>query len=50
MNGRWIEGNDIRLLENGEAFFPRVFACIANAQHEVVLDSWLDPAYPGNKD
>ena len=36
MNARWIEGNDIRLLENGEEFFPRVFACIANAQQEVV--------------
>ncbi|HWI83515.1 cardiolipin synthase ClsB [Ramlibacter sp.] len=41
MNGRWIEGNDIRLLENGEEFFPRVFACIANAQREVVLETFI---------
>jgi cardiolipin synthase A/B len=41
MQGRWIEGNDIRLLENGEQFFPRVFACIANAQREVVLETFI---------
>jgi cardiolipin synthase len=38
---RWIPGNDIRLLENGEEFFPRVFACIANAQKEVVLETFI---------
>ncbi|MES2937428.1 MAG: cardiolipin synthase ClsB [Pseudomonadota bacterium] len=38
---RWIEGNDIRLLENGEEFFPRVFACIANARREVVLETFI---------
>lgn len=41
MQGRWIEGNDIRLLENGEEFFPRVFACIANAQREVVVETFI---------
>lgn len=41
MNGHWIEGNEIRLLENGEEFFPRVFACIANARQEVVLESFI---------
>ena len=41
MNGRWIEGNDIGLLENGEEFFPRVFACIANAKREVVLETFI---------
>lgn len=41
MKSRWIDGNDIRLLENGEAFFPRVFACIANAQKEVVLETFI---------
>ena len=41
MTGRWIEGNDIRLLENGEEFFPRVFACIANANQEVVLETFI---------
>ena len=41
MNPRWIEGNDIRLLENGEEFFPRVFACIASASKEVVLETFI---------
>ncbi|MBA2675469.1 cardiolipin synthase ClsB [Ramlibacter sp.] len=38
---RWVEGNDIRLLENGEEFYPRVFACIANAKREVVLETFI---------
>jgi cardiolipin synthase len=41
VNTKWIEGNDIRLLENGEQFFPRVFACIANAKREVVLETFI---------
>jgi len=41
MHSRWIEGNDIRLLENGEEFFPRVFACIANARREVVIETFI---------
>jgi cardiolipin synthase len=41
MKSRWIGGNDIRLLENGEQFFPRVFACIANAKKEVVLETFI---------
>ena len=41
MHPRWIEGNDIRLLENGEEFFPRVFACIANASKEVVIETFI---------
>ena len=41
MSPRWIEGNDIRLLENGEEFFPRVFECIANAKKEVILETFI---------
>ena len=41
MSGKWIAGNDIRLLENGEEFFPRVFSCIANARREVVLETFI---------
>ena len=41
MNTRWTEGNAIRLLENGEEFFPRVFDCIANATREVVLETFI---------
>jgi cardiolipin synthase A/B len=38
---RWVEGNDFRLMENGEEFFPRVFACIANAQREVIVETFI---------
>jgi cardiolipin synthase len=38
---RWISGNKFRLLENGEEFFPRVFACIVAAQFEVVLETFI---------
>ena len=41
MASRWIEGNDISLLENGEEFFPRVFACIANAKQEVIVETFI---------
>lgn len=38
---RWVSGNRFRLLENGEEFFPRVFECIAAAQREVVLETFI---------
>jgi len=38
---RWSSGNDFTLLENGEEFFPRVFACIANASREVIVESFI---------
>lgn len=38
---KWIPGNQITLLENGEAFYPRVFACIAAARREVVLETFI---------
>jgi cardiolipin synthase A/B len=41
MQARWIPGNHFELLENGEEFFPRVFACIANAKEEVVLETFI---------
>ena len=41
MSGKWIAGNDFRLLENGEEFFPRVFSCIANAKREVVMETFI---------
>jgi cardiolipin synthase A/B len=37
----WVSGNTFRLLENGEEFFPRVFECIAAAQREVVLETFI---------
>ncbi|MCC2676652.1 MAG: ybhO [Ramlibacter sp.] len=41
MEKRWIPGNDFTLLENGEEFFPRVFARIANARREVVVETFI---------
>ena len=41
MSSKWIEGNDIKLLENGEEFYPRVFDSIANAQKEVVIETFI---------
>ena len=41
-NGRqWLGGNDFRLLENGEAFFPRVFEAIKQARREVVIETFI---------
>lgn len=41
MKTRWISGNQVALLENGEAFFPRVFECIAAAQREILLETFI---------
>ena len=41
MERRWIPGNHFTLLENGEEFFPRVFACIANARREVIVETFI---------
>ena len=38
---RWIDGNEVRLLEGGEEFFPRVFASIGEAQHEVLIETFI---------
>jgi cardiolipin synthase len=37
----WMPGNALALLENGEAFFPAVFAAIGQAQHEVLVESFI---------
>ena len=37
----WREGNDAKLLINGEEFFPRVFESIRNAQREVLLETFI---------
>lgn len=41
MRAKWREGNRIELLENGEEFFPRVFDRIAQARHEVLLETFI---------
>lgn len=40
----WPAGHRMRLLENGEAYFPAVLDAIAGARHEVLLETfiWFD--------
>lgn len=38
---RWTRGNRVRLLENGEAFFPAVFEAIAAAEREVLIETFI---------
>lgn len=37
----WVSGNAIRLLENGEQFFPRVFEAIDSATTEVMIETFI---------
>jgi cardiolipin synthase len=37
----WTAGNRLRLLENGEAYYPRVFEVIAAARTEVLLETFI---------
>jgi cardiolipin synthase len=41
VNSHWVPGNRITLLENGEGFYPRVFASIRAAEHEVLLETFI---------
>ncbi len=41
MNSHWLPDNHITLLENGEAYYPRVFDAIAAAEHEVLLETFI---------
>lgn len=41
MKQQWVGGNSFDLLENGEAFFPRVFEAIAAAQREILLETFI---------
>lgn len=38
---RWIGGNSVELLVNGEQYYPRVFDAIRNAQREVILETFI---------
>ncbi len=40
-SSRWVEGNTFELLENGEAFFPRVFGAIKAAEREIWLETFI---------
>jgi len=41
MTMQWREGNRIRLLENGEQFFPRVYGAIRRAQRSLLLETFI---------
>jgi len=38
---RWVPGNRVSLLENGEEFFPRVFEAVRRAQREVIIETFI---------
>ena len=37
----WTSGNKVSLLENGEAFFPRVLEAIASAKKEILIETFI---------
>jgi cardiolipin synthase A/B len=41
MKRAWTPGNRVRLLENGEAFFPRVFEAIEAARFQVLIETFI---------
>ena len=41
MTVKWTSGNQLELLENGEAFFPAVFDAIRKARRSVVLETFI---------
>lgn len=41
MNLQWRSGNTFELLENGEAFFPRVVELIGQARTEVLVETFI---------
>jgi cardiolipin synthase len=40
-HARWVDGNRLELLENGEEFFPAVFEAIRGAQREVLIETFI---------
>ncbi len=41
MTATWVPDNRITLLENGEAYYPRVFEVIRQAREEVLLETFI---------
>ena len=41
MNGPWRDGNQFLLLENGEAYFPRVIDVIREARSEILIETFI---------
>ena len=41
MKCQWREGNQIRLLENGDQYYPALFEEIGRAQHKIILETFI---------
>jgi cardiolipin synthase len=41
VNRPWVDGNRVELLINGEQYYPRVFAAMAQAQQEILLETFI---------
>ena len=41
MKCSWREGNQITLLENGDEYYPAVFAALDAAQHKIILETFI---------
>ena len=41
MSAQWRDGNQVRLLENGESFYPRVFQAIRQARKSVRIETFI---------
>ncbi|MRT40354.1 cardiolipin synthase ClsB [Enterobacteriaceae bacterium RIT702] len=41
MSFNWRDGNQLRLLENGDAFFPRVLGAIQRAERTLLLETFI---------
>jgi cardiolipin synthase len=37
----WVPGNEVRLLENGEQYYPAVFGAIRAAKREVLIETFI---------
>ncbi|WP_462402558.1 cardiolipin synthase ClsB [Pseudomonas sp. Marseille-QA0332] len=41
MSERWVDGNHVELLINGEEFYPRVFEVMSQAREEILLETFI---------
>lgn len=41
MKDAWTHGNRVRLLENGEEYYPRVFEAIRSARFQVLIETFI---------
>lgn len=41
MNRPWVDGNQVELLINGEAYYERVFQAMAQAREEILLETFI---------